>query len=100
MDIRMTDIGLWVFILVIVAGAIDLIFIYKRGVGGSISQFLIGTAFKAPFVSFTFGCVVSHLFFYMYPMSCSSNQWERLSYGAAGAGVALGITAIIKGFKK
>jgi len=38
MDIRMTDIGLWVFILVIVAGAIDLIFIYKRGVGGQANR--------------------------------------------------------------
>ena len=90
--------GLVVFICIIVLGIVDLYFVLFKDTSSSVSQFLIGTAFQAPFVSFTFGCVCSHLFFYMYPIEKDSGFLMRLSYGAAGAGVFWGVQQLIRGF--
>lgn len=54
-----------VFILLIVAGLYDLYMVVFHGTGSSISNFMINVGFKAPFVVFVSGAVVSHLFFYM-----------------------------------
>lgn len=56
-----------VFILLIIAGMIDLGFVIFGGTGSSISNFLIEIGPKAPFTYFVFGVVVGHLFFSMYP---------------------------------
>lgn len=97
--LMMLPVGLFVFIGIIVLGIIDLYYVLFKKTSSSVSQFLITTAFRSPFVSFTFGCVVAHLFFYMYPAGESSGIWERLSYAVAGAGVFWGIQQIIFGFK-
>lgn len=98
--LEMLPIGLWVFIGIIVLGILDLYFVLFKKTSSSVSQFLITTSFRAPFVSFTFGCVVAHLFFYMYPIGADSGIWFRLSYGVAGAGVFWGIQEIVRALRR
>lgn len=98
--LRMLPIGLPVFIGIIVLGIVDLYFVLFKDTSSSVSQFLITTSFQSPIVSFTFGCVVAHLFFYMYPIEKDSGIWMRLSYAVAGAGVFFGCQQIIFGFFK
>ena len=94
----MMTVGLVVFIGIIVLGIVDLYFVLFKDTASSVSQFLITTSFRAPAVPFAFGCVVSHLFFYMYPVDKTSGFLMRLSYAVAGAGVFWGIQEIVKGF--
>ena len=56
-----------IFILLIVAGLVDLGFVVFGGTGTSISNAMINIGFKSPLVVFVSGLICGHLFFYMYP---------------------------------
>lgn len=99
-QIDMTTTGLVVFVGILSLAIYDLFKVIKKGTGSTVSQFLVTTAFRSPVVSFGFGATVSHLFFYVYKEGCASGQLERVSYGLAGAGVALGANEIVRALKK
>lgn len=99
MDLSMATTGLVVFVAILALAIYDLIVVIRKGTASSISQFLITTAFKAPFVSFAFGATVGHLFFVMYDANCTLNWTERMIVAGCGAGVALGVSEIVRAIK-
>lgn len=101
MNLDMNPTGLVVFILVLAAGIYDLavVVIFKK-MNRSITNFLITTAYKAPIVTFTFGCSAGHLFFYMYDTNCTPNFEERMIIAACGYAFGRGIETLIRGIYK
>lgn len=63
---QMNTTGLVVFIAFIILALYDLWCVVRKGTASSISNFLITTVFKSPIISFVFGCIAGHLFFYMW----------------------------------
>lgn len=82
--------GLVTCILIITLGIVDLFFVLFKGSGSSVSNFLVNAGVKAPFVTFTFGCVCGHLFLYMTPLGNPIQyNWFVMSQGLC-AGFAIG----------
>ena len=94
--LQMLPVGLFVFIAILATAIVDLYFVLFKKTSSTVSQFLITTNFRAPFVSFAWGCTIAHLFFYMYPAGTDSGIWWRMSYAAAGAFLFWGIQEIVK----
>jgi len=63
----------------------------------SVSQFLIGTAFKSPFISFAFGCTVGHLFFYMWDVGCNFDHARHFLTAGCGAAFGAILTVVVIG---
>jgi hypothetical protein len=96
MDMPLT--GLVVTILMIVLGIYDLAVVVFKGTGSSVSDFLIRTGLKAPFVVFVFGFVAGHLFGRMTPSGVTpvDNWWYLISCGVFGVFVGWGIRGLTK----
>ena len=61
----------------------------------SVSQFLIMTAFKSPFISFAFGCTVGHLFFYMWDAGCNLDHARHFLTAGCGAAFGAILTTVV-----
>jgi len=88
--------GLVVFIAVLALAIIDLGLVLFKGTTGSISQFLITTAFKSPMVSVGWGACIGHLFFYMYDTGCEVDWTHRMLIAGCGAGAGIGCYILVK----
>lgn len=95
-DLTMNPVGLILLIGFIAAAIYDLALVIFKGTSGTISQFLIGTAYKSPIISATFGMLFGHLFFQMYPDNCAFNWSARLVTALCGAGLGIGVYVLIQ----
>lgn len=96
--LTMTIAGLVTYIGILTLAIVDLGLVLFRGTGGSVSQFLITTAFRSPFVSFAFGCTCGHLFFNMWPEGCVMNLTERYLIAGSGGLFAIFTLALVQAF--
>lgn len=97
MNLDMNPTALGVFILILVVGIYDLtVVVICKKMNRSITNFLITTAYKAPIVSFTFGCSVGHLFFYMYDTNCTPSFEERMIVAACGYVFGRGVEILLR----
>lgn len=96
----MTGVGLAMVIGAIGYGIYDLILVAFYGRSSTISQFLITTCFKAPFICVAFGFLAGHLFAYMWPMEmpiADYTAWRHTVWvdAACAVGVYEGCRQII-----
>lgn len=75
-SLTMTGVGLALVIGAIAYAIYDLVLVTFFGKSSTISQFLIATVFKAPFVSFAMGLLCGHLFAYMVPDMMPNGDWN------------------------